>query len=425
MKGRGPSLAFAHYYNSFDFNWAPMGMGWSHSLCSSIIEVLDENKVYVFWGDGTMSEFTKTGSGDTDYQDESGNHDILTLVDDGMNYGYNLKKKDQTVFNYMRFNAYPYGNDKIVLLEIKDWKGNKLTFDYQNVTTISDGKGRALKLTYYYPSGQLQKVEEVVNSVIKRSVLFTYDVNGLLETFVDANGRTTQYDYYYEPTTLRHNLLKSITYPKGNTIVIEYDDETITGRVTSIKDSNSTQASIMEYFSDSNMTTVTDPENNKFSCLHPGNLLTAFKGENDANWTTIDRSDTQNPNLPTHVVDKNGNTTDYEYDGNGNLTKITNDRGMVSTFSYNDKNNITLSREFYDPNGTIPPATNYAYDLSGNRLSTITNPENEQVQLGYYPNNQVQSITDGRGYPTTFVYDEPYGNLKQVTDAENNITVYE
>ena len=38
MKGRGPDLSFAHYYNSFIFNHYPMGIGWSHSLDSYLTE---------------------------------------------------------------------------------------------------------------------------------------------------------------------------------------------------------------------------------------------------------------------------------------------------------------------------------------------------------------------------------------------------
>jgi len=100
LKGRGPSLAFSHYYNSFNFNHYPMGHGWSHSLYSRIFEDIDGDKVYVAWGNGTVSEFTKTGLAPSDYHDETGNHDALTLVDDGLNYGYDLRKKDQTVFKF-------------------------------------------------------------------------------------------------------------------------------------------------------------------------------------------------------------------------------------------------------------------------------------------------------------------------------------
>ncbi|MGE6517560.1 RHS repeat domain-containing protein [Lysinibacillus sphaericus] len=41
------------------------------------------------------------------------------------------------------------------------------------------------------------------------------------------------------------------------------------------------------------------------------------------------------------VVDPKQQQTSYEYDGNGNLKKITNARGFVTDFKYNGKNQIT------------------------------------------------------------------------------------
>jgi YD repeat-containing protein len=97
---------------------------------------------------------------------------------------------------------------------------------------------------------------------------------------------------------------------------------------------------------------------------------------------------------------------------------------MVATYTYNDKNNITSSRQFHDPNGVIPPATTYNYEIDGKRLWKITNPEYETVVFGYDGDHQLTSITDGRGYQTHFAYDE-FGNLEKITDAEGNETNFE
>ncbi|MDY6944026.1 MAG: RHS repeat-associated core domain-containing protein, partial [Pseudomonadota bacterium] len=378
----------------------------------------------------------KTGNGQTDYLDRSGNHDQLTRVDAGN--GYDIRRKDQTVYRYRIYSVNPWpgtppeewflqDNTKLLLIDITDWKGNRLTFyreaAYGTIEEVRDNMGRKLEFDYYSPAIQLREVKEVVGGTTKRSISFTYNSDGLLETFTDANGRTTRYAYYDEPATLRHNLLKSVTYPKGNTVTVHYDDAT--GQVDSIKD-NDVSGSTITYTPSSNLTVteVEDPEHNKYNYIHTGNLLTAFKGANEARRVTIDRTDSNNPNLPTKVTDKKGYTTEYEYDAMGNVTKIINDDGMVATFSYNDKNNIISSREFHDPNGTTPPPTTYTYQIDGNRLWRVTNPENETVELGYDANHQLTSVTDGRGYTTQFAYDS-YGNLEQVTDAEGNTTVYE
>ena len=132
-----------------------------------------------------------------------------------------------------------------------------------------------------------------------------------------------------------------------------------------------------------------------------------------------------NPNKPTHFADKERNTTDFEYDSMGNVTKITNARGKVAHFTYNTdigKNNIKSSTEFHAEGTAITP-TVYNYDTDGNRLRSITNPENETMWLYYDTNHQVTSIKDGRSKYTYFAYDA-YGNLERVTDAKNNVTSY-
>ena len=427
LRGRGPSLSFGHYYNSFNFGRHPMGQGWSHSLYSYIIEDVSgpSGKVYVDWGNGSVSEFRKTGSGLTDYVDETGNHDILERVE-GLNYGYNLKRKNQTIYRYRRFDVYPYGKDKIVLLEIEDWKGNKLSFDYQDVTTISDEMGRKLRLTYFYPSGQLQKVEEVVDDVTKRSISFTYNNNGLLNSFTDARAKVTTYSYY-ETDDLRKNLLKTVTYPKGNTINLDYDNIKNVERVVSFKVGND-PASIISYdFSDpaEDIAVVKDPRENIFTSKHAYFRLTSRQGQSDPNPETFVYDDSLNPNNPTHFADKEGNPTDFKYDAMGNITKITNGKGKVALLTYNTdlgKNNIKSSTEFHTIEEPITP-TVYTYDTDGNRLISIENPENETAWFSYDTNHQVTSIKDARNLYTYFSYDT-YGNVESITDAEGNITQY-
>ena len=423
LKGRGPSLAFSHYYNSFNSNHYPMGQGWSHSLYSRIFEDIEGDKVYVFWGNGTVSEFTKTGSSPSDYHDETGNHDALTLVDDAVNdkYGYDLRKKDQTVFEFREIGEGSLHD--IVLFSIEDWTGNGLIFDYEaaNATllSVSDELGRKLKLSYYDPSRQLQKVEEVINDVVERSLLFTYNDKELLVSFTDSRGKVTSYAYYEEDGP-RRNLLKSITYPEHNTVKLDYDDSK---KASDIQLGNDPASSIT-YDPVANTTTVHDPRGNVFTYTHNNFRLTSQNGP-DMNPASFEYADPQNPNKLTRIVDKESNPTDFEYDSMGNVTEITNARGKVALFTYNTdvgKNNIKSSTEFHTEGGPITP-TMYTYDTDGNRLRSITNPEHETMWLYYDASHQVTSVKDGRNKYTYFNYDD-YGNLERVTDAENNITRY-
>ena len=170
MKGRGPDLSFAHYYNSFGFNDYPMGVGWSHSLDSYITEeaVTSTDRtsknpgVITKWGDGSVSSFQSTGLNSTDYVDSTGNHDQLTRINDSINYGYNLTKNNQVTFEYRRLSVNPPPEvaaactsnpdsafcSKIVLLRIKDWTDNELAFEY-------DASAAALKVLNYFVDPEL------------------------------------------------------------------------------------------------------------------------------------------------------------------------------------------------------------------------------------------------------------------------------
>ncbi len=408
MKGRGPSLSFAHYYNSFNFNQYPMGYGWNHNLNNSIIENIETGDVLVIWGNGTASEFLKNG---TSYTDNSGNHDKLVLVDDG----YNLTRKNQTILRFRKIGGeYSY---KIVLLTVEDWKENILTYDYEAVDafllSVRDDMGRKIVLDYN-TSDELIKVKEQVNGTVKRSVSFTYNTDGLLETFTDALGKVTRYTYYAQEDA-RQYLLKSIIYPEQNDVEIDYYDSR---QVSSVKTGDDPASSIT-YEPSSNTATVIDPAGNSFRYIHddfrltspPDYKLDAFKYE-----------DPLNPNQPTYIEDKVGNKTYFEYDDMGNMVKTTNDRGKIAEFSYNDKNNITSKTDFHAA-GSVIPDTEYNYDTNNNRLVSVSNPENETTWVFYDANQQVDQIKNGRNYSSYFEYDT-YGNLAESKDAEGNITSF-
>jgi RHS repeat-associated protein len=430
MKGRGPSLKFSHYYNSFNFNQEPMGMGWSHNYDAYIHEVYNGTEVtdvIVYWGNGTLSTFSKdTGI----WNDNTGQHDIMELVDDGINYGYNIRKKNQTVYQFRMFtinlpNAVSV--PAILLIKIEDWAGNSITIDHEassgRVQKATDTFGREHRFEYSL-SNQLTRVAEYVNNTEERAVSFSYNADGLLETFTNAENKVTTYAYDMADTARKYHL-KTITYPELNVIHIGYDEET--GQVLSIQPGDDSPSAI-RYEPANNKTMVTDPRSNAvFTYVHEGFRLTSQSGP-DLNDAKFEYSDTtNNPNKPTRIVDKEDNATEFVYDAMGNVKKITNADGKEALFTYNTgegKNNLTSSTLFHANGATITP-TVYTYDTDGNRLISIENPEHEITNINYDPGqvDQVASIQDGRGYFTHFTYDA-YGNLETVTDAEGNTTTY-
>jgi YD repeat-containing protein len=108
--------------------------------------------------------------------------------------------------------------------------------------------------------------------------------------------------------------------------------------------------------------------------------------------------------------------THYEYDANGNLTKVTDGLGH---------------------------ATSYSYDKL-NRRSTMLDANAKQTQYGYNAIDQLTTVQDPKGLTTTYTYDglgnllqqvspdtgttiktyDDYGNVLTSTDAKGQITQY-
>jgi RHS repeat-associated protein len=100
--------------------------------------------------------------------------------------------------------------------------------------------------------------------------------------------------------------------------------------------------------------------------------------------------------LETSVVDRNGNTTNYAYDG-GRLLTITDPAGLITTLTYGGPRLQRIT----DPAGR---QTLFQYDAAGN-LTRITNPDSSFMTYVYDANGHVTQATDERGNTTTYSYD--------------------
>jgi len=118
----------------------------------------------------------------------------------------------------------------------------------------------------------------------------------------------------------------------------------------------------------------------------------------------------------TTVTDPLGNTTTYEYDANSNLIRVTDSLGNVTTYTYDSRGNKLTET---DSEGNI---ITHTYDLMGRLLSTSDALDNT-ISYAYDSNGNINSIADPRGAVWTFSYD-PYNRLVQETDSMGNTTLY-
>ncbi len=408
IPGRGLPLRFVRSYNSQDTINRSLGYGWTHSYNASLTENGD-GSVTELAPDGKRLTFTKNADGS--YAAPKGVFDTLTKNADGT---YTLRKKDGIEW---RFSA--DGR----LASITDPNSNSLSFSYDasaRLQKITDSAGRDTLLTYD-GSDRIETITDPAGRVVRYGYLPTGD----LASVTDPAGNVTRYEYDAD-----HNLKKT-TNPgdpfgsgnSGDSITFGYDAQ---DRAISTEASGGNYKMTLDYRPAENKTLVTDSKGN----------TSEFYYDSDEQVTRIVDpygkaiSYTWYPNgNKKSETDQLGNTTTYEYDPTGNLTKVIEPKPTAAA-TQNPTTTLTYQSAFNrlksvtDPEGGL---TSYDYDARGN-LIRATDAGNNVTTFDYDQYGQLKKTVDPRGNATatnasdgttTFTYDN-YGNLSTVTDAQEN-----
>jgi RHS repeat-associated protein len=115
-------------------------------------------------------------------------------------------------------------------------------------------------------------------------------------------------------------------------------------------------------------------------------------------------------------------TTLYEYDGVGNITKITDPRGKVTTFTYDALDRATQQVQPIASTGSTAPTTGMAYD-GLNQLKSVTDPRNLVTTYTHSGlGDQTQLVSPDTG-TAVLTYDAA-GNVLTRKDARNKTTTF-
>jgi RHS repeat-associated protein len=131
----------------------------------------------------------------------------------------------------------------------------------------------------------------------------------------------------------------------------------------------------------------------------------------------------------TQIIDRNGNTLSFGYDGSGKLLTLTDFNNLVTTLAYNTGTGHVTA--ITDP---VSRVTQLGYDGSG-RINLLTDPApgggvpSPTTGYAYDSSDRLTVLTNPRSYPTTFTYNaagrvatvqRPDGTTEQLTGLQLN-----
>lgn len=466
LGAKGMNVSLDRTYNSQTGDSGILGKGWQFDFEQRLM--FEGSNIRWIAEDGQSFTYTDAGSGN--YNRPANTQATLTKSDPllgPVTYTLKDKKNIKSVFD---------SNGR--LKEIQDKNGNKVSFSYTNnlVSKITDASGRDINLAYNtgnqldsitdwagrvehysYTSGLLTQYTDALNN----STNFVYDTSQRLTQSTDARGNTMKYDYDTSnrvikvtdpiqaalPTPATTNFTydsasqTSVTDTKGNITRYGFDGQ---GRVLSTTNASVTPNTVQyqsfdqdfnklsetnqagaqinrEYDSSGNVTRSTDQlgavTTNTYDVDYD-NVLTTTDPKGVQQKFEYDTSGNKTKEYPD-FSNKPTEFTTYEYDGNGNVTKLTDPRNNISQFSYDSYGRLTQEQL---PPQTDAKTTSYTYDSAGNKL-TITDPLNHVTTYEYDALNHMTKQTDATNNVTSYTYDQN-GNKATETDPKGNVTTY-
>jgi RHS repeat-associated protein len=461
--GRPLSLDLTLYYRSMQFAPGAIGNGWSHDYEMSL-QVLSYGAT--FWEKGKRRNYRLYRGL---YYPLRGDYSTLTKNADG---SYTITEKDGLKRNFDSTGA---------VTSLVDKNGDTLAFSYTGgrLSGVTDPNGRIASFSYdangkpvsvtdpkgnvysfEYTSGKLSAVQHPDGGRWS----YTYGTNGLLASKTDPENHTVTYTYdtsdrvaeMLDPQGGR----RSMTYPSQPGSPGKIPDPYPLVNWVPLKESTLTEKDEGGWTYTFNTLTETiskmvdplgnthtfthDEQGNMLSNTEPGVGTTTYTYDEKGNVTSVRDPLNQTatytynsfaevltvggaPGNTTNTYDSGGNitsttnpageTTQFEYDTKGNLTGITNAKGLKTVLGYDVGNNLTSVTR---PGGAV---TGLARDANGNVL-TVTDPAGKYTTFQYDVMNRLTGITDPLANTTTYTYDKK-GNQVFLTDANNNNTSYQ
>ena len=323
--------------------------------------------------------------------------------------------------------TYTYDGSNRLDTVTDDTSGRFLDFSYDaqdRIESVADNTGRSVSYAYD-ANGDLWQVTDVLD----QAWTLVYDTEHRLTDVIDPRSVTmvhTDYDAEgraYQQFDGENNLLVHITYNADGTTTIEdaranTEVHTYDSRNTLIDDSDSFGNPLTKVY-DHNFrpTLITDRNGN------PTTLTWSLNGANleqivDAENEIIDMEYDSINNL-TRIIDARSFPTDYVYEGTL-LTNVIDPYLKETIYTYTTAADapqpIDLLKSIQDPNGNL---TQYEYDAEGN-LTRVIDEIPGDTTYTYDSLDRLETVTDPLGRVDWTCYDAADRVVRMVTNASGD-----
>ncbi len=452
----GPStgLSLVRYYNSADPKSSAFGAKWRsawqrslnvQSSTAAVVATRADGRQYAFWKNAG-GVYTSDADVTTTLQ-LTANGWLLTAPDDSVET-YNSSGKLLSVKTRAGQTTTLGYNTSAQLTRVTGPFGHALSFFYNAASRVSqmtapdggvyayayDAKGNLASVTH--PDGKVRTyvyenasfpnaLTGIVDENGARFATWAYNTRGQATSSTLAGGvNATSLAFNSSGTT-------DVTDARGNTHTYAFGiffDVTKPLYLTGAPVQTS-GGSRFSYDINGFIASRTDWDNNVTTYVHDvrGNETSRTEASGTGIARTITTSWHATFHLPTKIVEPN-RTTQFSYDGNGNLlTKTVTSGALTRSWAYT-YNSYGQALTANDPNGNV---TKYSYGSNGG-LATVTDALGHVTKYASYDaNGRLLSMTDPNGLVTVLTYDK-IGRLTSKTagtektgyayDAVGNLT---
>ncbi|UDQ98816.1 polymorphic toxin-type HINT domain-containing protein [Lentisphaerota bacterium WC36G] len=326
-------------------------------------------------------------------------------------------------------------NDELNIVSIKE-------FDFQgNLLKETDPKGNLTNYTYDKLNALIKKEYPAVNGIVATEE-FVYNANGTVARKKNLNGTWTNFEY-----DILGRLIKETVELNGNIsdyLVTEYGYDVAGNKNKITKPNGTVYRKEYDYWNRLVKSIRPNPAGGEFVSSYAYGVNSGYESYTDESGSptqitnakgVIDTFTYDNDYRPLTKMRDGKLLETYEYDKNGNLTKKIVKNPTVESgsgdqevaYEYNAFNKMTLQVIDMNGNGANKDdaddlVTRYSYDISGNQI-LVTNPKGNTVQYEYDGmSRKVKEVINIDNNPTTV---SNSGNQFAVTVSEQDfVTTY-